>query len=431
MYTWLPASLIDDNTTYNLKIVKAQGSYLFTDDGKKIYDAISSWWCKPLGHRHPLVVHSVKNQLKYFEHHIPANAYNDSIELLSYKLIHIFTNMDKVLYASDGSSAIEIAMKLSFETRVLQKQPWRNKFIALRGAYHGETMFTLGVCGIPCYTKNYKDIMPNNYFIDNIIYVTGIDDPLWLNCNFDYQYWQQFFMNIANHVTALIIEPIVQGANAMRIISKDFLINIINIAKSFDIHIIADEIMVGLGRLGYLSVSKTILNFEPDIVCFAKNLTAGSIPMSAVVVNKSITSIFREHNQIFHHSHTHSCNALAASVANAYLDYLSSSNTLIAVQQVSTILLKMMRDLKTKFTFITHTGVIGAIASMDLNISPQKLIEINIFNLAIQEGIYIRPINNTIYIMPPIYYILTDIAIIKKKLLKLLININAINTRLS
>ncbi len=416
-YTWLPADKPDIEDTH-LNIYVAEGSYITTIDGAKIYDAISSWWCKPLGHQHPLVRESIIKQLNYFEHHIPANALNSTIEQLSSRLIQIFTQMDKVMYASDGSSAVEIAMKLSYEIRVLEGKIHRSKFIALNGAYHGETIFTLGVCGIPAYTKNYTALIQQNYFIDNIVYVNSTNDPLWLDCNFDFVYWENFFSKYAPDATALIIEPIVQGALGMKIISRDFLLQIIKLAQQHDLHIIADEIMVGLGRLGCYSVSKEILDFEPDLVCFAKNLTAGAIPMSAVVINRSISNCFRKHKQIFPHSHTHSCNSLAAAVAVNYLDWLDNTNFKSRVKLAEIELTRLLLKLQAEFLFIKQTRVIGLIAALELDL-PETILA-QIFKLGIQELIYIRPIGNILYIMPPIYNIEFDLAIIWDRLTQLL-----------
>lgn len=416
-YTWQPASK-PDNDGLNLNIVAAEGSHIITQDGKRIYDAISSWWCKPLGHSHRLVSSSIKKQLQKFEHHIPVNASNIIIEELSKRLIHIFTTMDKVMYASDGSSAVEIAMKLSYETRIIQQQPNRYKFIALSGAYHGETIFTLGVCGIDLYKKNYNALLQQNYFINHITYVSGVDDPLWSDCKFDLAYWQDFFTKAAPDSTALIIEPIVQGAAGMKIISRDFLIKLIQLAKQYDLHIISDEIMVGLGRLGCHSVSKEILNIEPDLVCFAKNLTAGSIPMSAVVVNRSISDQFRQSNQIFPHSHTHSCNSLAAAVAVHYLKLLAESDILHQVKLAETSFKELLNNLCNEFIFLENPRVIGSIAAIDLNLSKEILKKI--FKLGIDEKIYIRPISNTLYLMPPLYNIMEDIQEIKIKLYAIL-----------
>ncbi len=418
-YTWLPADT-PDMSLPNLQIVAANGSYLTTVDGVDIYDAISSWWCKPLGHRHPLVINSILEQLELFEHHIPANAWNTTIEALSKRIVNIFTQMDKVIYASDGSCAIEIAMKLSYETRVLHNQAHRSKFIALSGAYHGETILALSVCGIKNYTHNYSALIPENHFVQNVIYVSGCDDPLWHECNFDHNYWEEFFSKHASVSTALIIEPLVQGANGVKVISRDFLIRLIELAKQYDLHIIADEIMVGLGRLGCYSVSKEMLNCEPDLVCFGKNLTAGSIPMSAVVVNRSISNVYRAENRIFPHSHTHSCNALATNVALNYLKLLDNSDLLSQVKLAEIKLISLMQKLKKKFIFIDKIRVIGAIAGFELNL-PEFII-CRIFAVAIQERIYLRPIGRTLYIMPPLYNIITELDLIYARLYNVLSN---------
>ncbi len=412
-YTWLPAGK-PDITDGNVSIAMAKESFLTTTDGNKIYDAISSWWCKPLGHQHLLVRESILNQLDYFEHHIPANAINSTIETLSNRLTKIFTQMDKVMYASDGSSAVEIAMKLSYETRVLQNESHRSKFIALSGGYHGETIFTLGVCGIPEYKENYEALIPTNYFIDNITYVTGANDPLWNDCNFDSSYWDSFFSKYAPTGTALIIEPVVQGAAGMKIISRDFLIKIINLARCYDLHIIADEIMVGLGRLGCYCVSNEILGIEPDLVCFAKNLTAGAIPMSAVVINRKISDCFRKHQKTFPHSHTHSCNALAAAVAVKYLNYLDTSSILSDVKLAEVEIFKMLNNLKAKFSFVKTVSAIGSIGAIELDL-PKKSLD-QVFSIGIKELIYIRPIGSSLYIMPPLYNILSDLQIIETRL---------------
>lgn len=410
-YTWLPASTPDNNSN-TIQITHAHGSTLTTENQQVIYDAISSWWCKPLGHTHPLVINSIHEQLKYFEHHIPAQAWNETIETLSTILVKIFSQMDKVVYACDGSSAIEIAMKLSIESRVLQEQTTRNKFVALDGAYHGETVFTLGVCGIDSYKANFIELLHKNHFIQHIVYVNNRQDPLWHDSKFDHNFWDNYFSSIAMETTALIFEPIVQGAAGIKIISKDFLVKLVKTARKYGIHIIADEIMVGLGRLGVLSVSKEILGIEPDIICFAKNLTAGSIPMSAVIVNQSITDIYRRKNKAFYHSHTHSCNAIAAKVACNYIKYLNSSNILKQIEKYEPLLIKIFNNFVLDYPFVTSCRVIGAIAALEIQHDVIK--HINIFDIGIKNHIYLRNINNIIYIMPPLYNLSNEIPIIER-----------------
>lgn len=396
--TWLPADYPDNENA--LQVSQAKQSNLITESNDTIYDAISSWWCKPLGHSHPLVIDSIHEQLKLFEHHIPANAWNLTIEKLSNKLVGIFDDMDKVLYASDGSSAIEIAMKLSYETRVLLGDPKRSKFVALSGAYHGETIFTLGVCGLKSYTANFSLLLAENYFIDNVVYVSDKNDPLWNDSQFDHKLWKEYFSQIAESTTALIFEPIVQGAAGMKFISRDFLYHLAMTAKQYDIHVIADEIMVGLGRLGVLSVTKDIIGIEPDIVCFAKNLTAGSIPMSVAVVNKHLVDIYRRYNKPFHHSHTHSCNALAANVAYNYLMYLESSDLLANVKEIERVLTDMFINFKSEFNYVLEHRILGTIAALKLDASLVNLSSLH--DIGISNGIYLRNIGDVLYVMLPL-----------------------------
>src|SRR6185437_14644059 len=398
-HTWLPASTPD--VAAPLKIVKAEGSHIVTDNGIRIYDAIYSWSCKPLGHGHELIKNSIYEQLNYFEHHIPADAYNETIEEFSCRLVGLFSEMDKVMYASDGSSAVEIAMKLSYESRVITGQKKRSRFVALCGAYHGETMFTLSVCGILSYTRAYAELLWKNYFIDDICYVNSRFDPLWDECDFDEEKYNNFFAKIAPDTSALIIEPIVHGAAGIKIISRDYLVKLVNVARKYDLHIISDEIMVGLGRLGCLCVSSEVLGSQPDFVCFAKNLTAGSIPMSAVVINARITEIFK--GKVFAHSHTHSCNAIGANVALNYLKFLDSSLLIQDVQQIEIKLLELMQSLAAAFIWIKNPRALGAIAACELILDAEILQQI--FHLGIQDGIHLRPIGNTLYIMPPLYNI--------------------------
>lgn len=421
-HTWLPTNTPDNNDTI-FKVIKAYGPYIILENHHKIYDAISSWWCKPLGHCNPLVIQSINTQLKQFEHHIPTNLYNDTIEKLSAKLTQLNTNLEKVAYASDGSSAIEIAMKLSYEFRLINGQTHRTKFIALNNAYHGETIFTLSVCGLNHYKSTYQPYLVDNFFLNDIPYVSSRHDQLWngMDNNYNeifYNKLEQYITQIAPNVTALIIEPIVQGAAGIKIISLYYLQRLIQITQKYNIHIICDEIMVGLGRLGYTCVSKELLNIEPEFICVAKNLTAGSIPMSATIMHKTITDSFNHANKAFTHSHTHSCNALAASVANSYLDYLESSTLKNDVLHVEKTFLQIFSDFTKKYDFIKNPRAFGAIGACDLMLDSQVIKEIS--NIGITHGIYLRPIGNTFYIMPPLYNLQNDMDEIITKLDKVL-----------
>lgn len=411
-YTWLPADTACNSNA--LKVVKANGSHLILDSGTRVYDAVSSWWCKPLGHRHQLVSDSITQQLLQFEHHIPAGLYNDVIEGVSAKLIKLSRGMDRVMYASDGSSAIEVAMKLSYEYRLLNNEPAKTKFIALANAYHGETIFTLSVCGIKSYKQAYTPFLMQNYFINDVCYVSSRHDPLWDKCNTDIKALEEYIAGISSEVTALLIEPIVQGAGGLKIISKDFLAKLIQIAQKYKIHVICDEIMVGLGRIGYSCVTSELIGGYPEFICVAKNLTAGSIPMSAVIISHKISGLFRQHNTLFPHSHTHSCNTLAASVANNYLSYLEQTQFKHNILKAEPLLFNIFKQLSLKYDFIQDVRGIGGVAACSVNLPSKQVAQIH--NLGIKHGIYLRPIGTSLYLMPPLYNLEHDIAEITTKL---------------
>jgi adenosylmethionine-8-amino-7-oxononanoate aminotransferase len=409
--TWLPAS-IPDNTNA-IKIIDANGSHLYLDTGNILYDGISSWWCKPLGHKHPLIIEAIQQQINKFEHHIPANAYNDKLESLSSKLASLWLDCSKVLYASDGTSAIEMAMKLSYETRILANNHNKNKYVALKNSYHGESIFTLSVCGIDLYKNKYKNILPNNYFIHNIPYINNYEaDNYQIDETLDI--WIE---NIANEVTAIIIEPLVQGASGMKIISPKFLKHLSYLAQKNDIHLICDEIMVGLGRIGYNCISTELLSIHPHFICFAKNLTAGTIPMSVVLVHKNIVQLFNDTNTAFLHSHTHSCNSTAVNVALTYLNLIDILEINKKAKIWENNLKTLFNELRSKYNFIENTRVIGSIAACELKL-PANIIN-NIFKLGIENQIYLRPIGNTFYVMPPLYNVQNDFLELEFKIKKI------------
>ena len=398
--TWLPASIPNNNKA--IKIINTNGSHLYMDNGNILYDGISSWWCKPLGHKHPLIINAIQEQINNFEHHIPANAYNDKLESLSTKLTSFWLDCSKVLYASDGTSAIEIAMKLSYETRVITNNKNKNKYIALKNAYHGESIYTLSLCGIDIYKNKYQNILNKNYFINNIPYLNDYEIDNY-QIDKELEIWIE---NIASEVTAIIIEPLVQGASGMKIISPKFLKYLSTLAQKNNIHLICDEIMVGLGRIGYNCVSTEFLSISPDFICFAKNLTAGAIPMSVVLVNKNIVNLFDSTNTTFLHSHTHSCNSTAVNIALTYLNTMDSLELNKKAKTWENKFKILFNQLNSNYDFIKNTRVIGSIAACELNLNSDIIN--NIFNIGIENQIYLRPIGNTFYVMPPLYNVEED-----------------------
>jgi adenosylmethionine-8-amino-7-oxononanoate aminotransferase len=412
---WHPCSQMKDYETFKpLVINKAYGPYLELTDGRKIIDAISSWWCKSLGHNHPRLKEALFKQAERFEHVILANTTNDIIEALAKKLSSLTNNLQKILFASDGSCAVEIAMKMSLHARLLQGKPQQKQFMALSNSYHGETCAALSVSDLGLYRAPYKAILFNPVFIQNIPYIHNKNDPLWHDCS---DYWPDIEKQLNQHAkntTALIVEPIVQGAGGMLIYSKDFLYRLRQWTYKNNIHLIADEIMTGIGRTG-LPLACQYAAIEPDFLCLSKGLTGGWLPFSAVLTSNEIYKLFYddyEKGKSFLHSHTYTGNALAASVALECLTIMEEENIYQHVQNNENYLRELMCEVAENTGKLKNIRNIGAIVAADLIVdNPAVRAGYAVYKKAVELGALLRPLGNTIYWLPPLN---TDKNVLKK-----------------
>jgi len=404
-YNWHPCSQMKDYEQFKpLVIQRAYGSYIELADGRAVIDAISSWWCKSLGHNHPVLKKALIDQLDKFEHVIFANTTHEAIAKLSQKLGNLIPMLTKVFYAGDGSCAVEIAMKMSLHFRALHGQSQRTKFIALKNGYHGETTGALSVSDLEQYRNPYKPILFDPILVEPL-YVTGTHDPYW-DCADNY--WPIVKNQLDAHkdsVTAVILEPILQGAGGMKLYSQDFLFKIASWAKANDIHLIADEIMTGVGRTGKMLACEHA-EIKPDFVCLSKGLTSGWIPFSAVLTTQQIYQAFYddyEKGKSFLHSHTYSGNALGASLAFATLRIIENENLCHRANELQIIMGQNMRYIADKIGFLQNIRGIGAVTAADL-IVPQNAPRVGyaLYKEAIKLGALLRPLGNTIYWMPPL-----------------------------
>jgi len=404
---WHPCSQMKDYEQFPpLEIIKASGPYLTTKNGDQIIDAISSWWCKSLGHNHPRLKKALSTQMEKFEHVILANTTNETIVALSEKLVQLTNSLNKVFYASDGSSAIEIAMKMSLSSRKNQGDHKRQNFIALENSYHGETLFTLAVSDVDLYKNPYESLLPPVKFIKNIPYVNSTSDPLWQDCS---SIWQSIELQLNQHAettTAIIFEPILQGAGGMKIYSQDFLKRLSLWAKNNHVHLIADEIMTGIGRTGK-PLACQHAGIEPDFICLSKGLTSGWLPLSAVITSQEIYDIFYDDydsGKAFMHSHTYSGNALAAAVALECLNVMEEENIYAKACDMEEDLLLSMQAVANETGKLKNIRAIGAMVAADLIVDEKKnpRAGYNIYQKAVSLGALLRPLGNTLYWLPPL-----------------------------
>jgi adenosylmethionine-8-amino-7-oxononanoate aminotransferase len=310
-----------------------------------------------------------------------------------------------VFYASDGSSAIEIALKMSLHARQIQGKANKTLFLSLQNAYHGETSGALAVSDLGLYRAAYDAMLMKSYYLAPLPYVSGKNDPLWHDCSLYWEAIEKQLQPLAENTTAIVVEPIVQGTAGMQIYSQDFLQRLRAWTKAHDIHLIADEVMTGLGRTGTMLACEHA-KIEPDFLCLAKGLTSGWLPLSAVMTSDAIYDLFYDDYQTgksFLHSHTFSGNVLAARVALEVLKIYSEENICEQANQLGDAMLAAMQEVARNTGQLKNVRGIGAIVAADLICEdPKRRLGFEVYQKAVQLGALLRPIGNTIYWLPPL-----------------------------
>lgn len=403
-HIWHPCSFMQDfNQHPPLVVHSAKGSYINTNQGK-IIDAISSWWCKSIGHGHPAVTSAIKSQLDKFEHVITANTTNEIVVELAEKLSEI-TGKQHVFFASDGACAVEIAMKLALHTAKLKGFSQKTKFISLKKSYHGDTFATMNISDSGIIKKAYNNLQISSYFIDNIPYVNNINDPIWQNCNIAWQKILPTLEHIKHEIAGLIVEPIIQGAAGMLCYSQDLLKKFKEFCQANNIIMIADEIMTGLGRTGKW-LAQEHAGIKADLTCLSKGLTSGSIPMSLVMIDNDIYSLFyKDYNpeNAFLHSHTYGGNPLAVSAALATIKVMQEENINDRAVRLGDYMYNKFQEIvNNQDNKLTNLRQIGAMVAADIINPEKKRIGYQIAQLGIKYGALLRPIGDCIYWLPPL-----------------------------
>lgn len=402
-HIWHPCTQMKDFESHPPLIIKqAQGSYIESDKGLLI-DGISSWWCKSLGHKHPQVIAAISEQLNQFEHVISANTTHPKLIELGEQLAKI-TKKQHAFFASDGSSAVEIALKLALHANHIKGTPCKNQFIALKNGYHGETLACLSVSDLGIYKAPYPSTLLETHILNSIPYVSGIDDPLWSDCSSIWANIETQLDQLAEHVCAVILEPIIQGAGGMLCYSADFLKRIASWAKKNKIFLIADEIMTGIGRTGkWLACEHAAV--DPDIICLSKGLTSGSIPFSCIMIDHSIFELFyNDYDPLksFLHSHTYSGNSLGVSAALATIKIIQDEDIMSHSNIIGEYMLKCMRAIAQQTGKLSRVRGIGALVAADVEPIKNQRISILLAQHAQSLGALLRPIGNTLYWLPPL-----------------------------
>ena len=409
---WHPCTQMKHHESFPLiAITKGKGPWLYDEQGNALLDCISSWWTNLFGHSNPQINQAITDQLEKIEHVMLAGFTHPPVVELSEKLSALTGgNLGHVFYASDGASAVEIALKMSHHFWQLNGKPNKKKFVCLENGYHGETLGALAVTDVAIFREAYGSLLQDVYT------VTSPDarkaksgESAGDVAKYAAAQLEKLFEKEHQHIAAIIIEPLVQCAGQMAMYSPEYLRLVRELCDRYEIHLIADEIAVGCGRSGKFFACEHA-GIWPDFLTLSKGISGGYLPLSLCMTSNTIYRAFYSDKtqQGFLHSHSYTGNPLACSAALACLKIFETENVLEKNIERSQNLTNAFAWAKAD-SRIEHWRQQGMILAFDLkkeNIKNISSFPREMFSKGLEEGILIRPISNTIYVMPP--YILSS-----------------------
>ena len=397
---WHPCTQMKDHEQIPIiPIKRAEGIYLYDFEDNAYIDSISSWWVNLFGHANPYIAKRISEQAKKLEHVIFAGFTHEQIVTLSERLTAL-TGMDKCFYADNGSSAVEVALKMAFHYHK-NKGKSRPYFLSLKNSYHGETLGALAVGDVELYKDTYKEIM-----IETLQVAVPKDRSIEA-AKEALEDLARVLEEKGELISAMIVEPLVQCAGYMHMYHPYYLKGAKKLCKEYEIFFIVDEIAVGFGRTGTMFAYEQA-GIKPDFICLSKGLTGGFLPLSVVLTTDKVYGGFYcdyLEYKAFLHSHSYTGNALACAAANATLDIFEQESVLEKNKIKSDYIAQKIAPFK-ELDNVSDVRQYGMIAAVELQgYDPRERIGLRINQECLKRGVFVRPLGNVVYFMPP--YIIT------------------------
>jgi adenosylmethionine-8-amino-7-oxononanoate aminotransferase len=399
---WHPCTQMKDHETLPLIPIKSgKGVYLYDFEGNSYIDAVSSWWVNLFGHANESINTKIKAQLDTLEHVLLAGFTHEPAVELAHKLVNITpSELKKVFYVDNGSSAVEAALKMSYHYHLnLGKR--KPLFLSLTNSYHGETIGALSVGDVALYKETYEPLLIAN------MQVAVPKDQSEEAANEALTVLEEVLKAKSDEIAAFILEPLIQGAGGMHMYHPAYLVGASALTKKYNVHLIADEIMTGFGRTGKMFACEHA-DISPDFMTLSKGLTGGYLPLSVVMTTDKVYNAFYcDYNEYkaFLHSHSYTGNPLACSAALATLEIFEQNDVLGDNEKKSVYIkerLETFLDLPN-VKEIRQQGMVTAIELQGYDVSER--IGLRIYEYALSKGVLLRPLGHVIYFMPP--YIIT------------------------
>ena len=409
---WHPCTQMkQQQETPLIALARGEGAWLYDVDGKRYLDAISSWWVNLFGHANPTINAAIKTQLDTLEHAMLAGCTHQPVVELSERLGALTGGMlGHAFYASDGASAVEIALKMSCHYWRNHGKPEKNEYVCLANSYHGETIGALGVTDVKLFREAYDPLLRRAHIVASPDARGAMPGESAADvAQRALAAVRALFETHSGRLAAIIVEPLVQCAAGMAMHDASYVSGLRELCDEFHVHLIADEIAVGCGRTGTFFACEQA-GIWPDLMCLSKGISGGYLPLSVVLTRESIYQAFY-HDDLtrgFLHSHSYTGNPLACRAALATLDLFRSDQVLEGNRKRSATFGKYLEPL-TEHPNVRHMRQCGTIFAFDVvtgSDGAAGLFARRFFETGLRHELLIRPIGQTVYFMPP--YILSD-----------------------
>lgn len=426
-YNWHPYTQMSiQQVNPPLLIEKARGIKLYDASGQWYYDTISSWWCNIHGHLHPRIVNAIKQQLNTLDHTLFAGITHKTAIDLSERLVQLTPEgLQRVFYSDNGSTAVEVALKMSLQYWRNSGRPEKSKFVSFDRAYHGDTAGCMSVSGESVFTSAFTPLMFTGY---------KVPSPYCYRCPMGQKkdecatecvsLLEDVLCEHADVIAAVILEPLILCAGGMLIYPAAYLAEAARLSRQYNVHLIFDEVAVGFGRTGTMFACEQA-DVCPDFLCLSKGLTGGMLPLAATLTTQDIFNAFlgpSGSEKTFYHGHTFTANPIGCSAALASLDIFAEEGTLSHVQEISQELRKGIEMFK-EHPMVGDIRTIGTVAAFEL-VKNKKTKEPlqghdnvirEIYSKGLENNVMLRPIGNVIYLFLPLITTLEELKDIISK----------------
>jgi adenosylmethionine-8-amino-7-oxononanoate aminotransferase len=389
-----------------LQIVRAEGVNLHMRDGRKILDAVSSWWVNLHGHANPRIAAAIAEQARKLEHVILAGFMHDAAEELATRLRKwLAPELTHLFFSDDGSTAVEVALKLAVQYFSNQERGEKREIAALAHGYHGDTAGAMSVSDESPFTKPFHSM---RYPVHRVHSAYCYRCPLGLkreSCHIEcVQQLEGLLAERGDRIAAVIVEPLLQGAGGMIVHPVEFLRKIRALCSKHDVLLIADEVLTGFGRTGRMFACD-LAGVVPDLMCLSKGITGGFLPMGVTLCTSRVEAVFRSENRMhtFYHGHSYTGNALACAAANASLQIFEDEpvfDRIATIARINAERLAQFRELHQ----VGDTRQIGTVGAIELRAEDAGYLSSmrpKLYRFFLDRGVLLRPLGNVVYVLPP------------------------------